>query len=168
MHSRHWQPIQLACFRLPGVFAASPSDHPQGQGLQVGLLLMMQTLMQHSSSSKKAAAAIPPSAASPLQGKRSQKGKQQQHQQQAQEEAHEGGGARAAPADDMADWLPELMASLCEKVRALRSCVAWCCDGVVMRRGGQALGVCLMWQAAVASPRVLCVHVCVSVCVVWR
>lgn len=81
--------------------SVSPLLYLQDKGLSVGLLLMMQHLVELNTAKRAAAAA----AAIPSKGK---KGKKQA--------AAVPEDAVAATEDDQEDWLPELMASLCEKV----------------------------------------------------
>jgi hypothetical protein len=81
----------------------------QDKGLPVGLLLMMQHLVELSAT-KRAAAIAAAAAAAGSPGKK-KKGKKQAAA--VPEPSQAAGGAE----DDQESWLPELMASLCEKVR---------------------------------------------------
>lgn len=102
----------------------------QDKGLPVGLLMMMQHLVELSAA-KRAAAFATAAAAVGSPGK-SKKGKKQAAA--VPEHAEAAGGAE----DEQESWLPELMASLCEKVCDSANCTSICL------RAGICCVVCLL------------------------
>jgi hypothetical protein len=102
----------------------------QGQGLSVGLLLMMQHLVDLSAATRAAAAAA--TAASPGSTSKGKKGKKQAA---AVHDQVSPASVDAAGDDDQESWLPELMASLCEKVGSMVM-------GCAVVRSGVELGDC--------------------------
>lgn len=89
----------------------------QDQGLSVGLLLMMQHLVDLSAARRAAAAAA--AAATAASPGSSSKGKKGKKQAAAVHDKAPPASVDAAGDDDQESWLPELMASLCEKVGTL-------------------------------------------------